>query len=305
MHIFVELPSWLGDSVMTTPTIESLVRTYPDATITLFGSALALSIYQHHPNVTKHISDTTREGNRLLNIRKVAKDLEQFDYAFSFRSSLMSKWLLFNLQATHKAQYQRTNAPLHQVHRYHQFITSHLKNTEPERLYIHTKTPTTKASKILGINPGATYGSAKRYYPEQFAEVINQVAPQFDEVLIFGSQAEVDIASDIYNEVTHTNVCNLAGTLSLEELIHTIATLDTFITGDSGPMHIASSFSIKTIALFGATDDTDTVGWDANTQVVKQHSETLECMPCKKRTCPLEHHKCMKNITPEQIVSLV
>ena len=38
MKIFIEIPTWLGDAIMTTPAIQNIIKTYPTAKITLLGS---------------------------------------------------------------------------------------------------------------------------------------------------------------------------------------------------------------------------------------------------------------------------
>ena len=80
----------------------------------------------------------------------------------------------------------------------------------------------------------------------------------------------------------------------IDELINQIANLDLFITGDSGPMHLAAAFQIPTVAIFGSTNDKETSQWmNENSMIVKKN---LECQPCMKRECPLKHHNCMKQI---------
>jgi heptosyltransferase-2 len=302
MKIFIELPTWLGDSTMATPAIENIVNTHPQAQLTLFGTEIATSIFKYHPQVEKIIIDKTREGNRLVNTFKLTKKLGSFEYAISLRSTIFSKILLFFLKAKHKANYKRIGNTRHQVIRYNDFINQVFNtNLEPKELKIYTKKPI-KKQNILGINPGATYGSAKRYYPEKFAIVINQVADKFDSVLIFGSENEKQLADDIEKNLIIDNYQNLAGSLNINELIENIASLDTFITADSGPMHIAASFGIKTLALFGPTKDDETSPWSDNVIIIKQDKEKLNCQPCMQRTCSQKHHKCMQNITAKQII---
>jgi heptosyltransferase-2 len=304
MRIFIETPTWLGDSVMTTPSIENIIKNYPNAKITIFGSSAATAIFNFHPNVEKIIIDDSKKyKNRLKRLRFLIKNLDDFDYALSFRSSFFSKILLFFINSSHKSQYKKNKKiTKHQVLRY-KFLVNNLFNIDEKvgDLKIYTKNPIIKKN-ILGINPGATYGSAKRWYADKFAEVVNAVATGFDEVIIFGGSGETDIADDIVKDLKITNYTNLAGKLSINELIENIASLDTFITADSGPMHIASSFDVKTIALFGATKDDETCPWNnTNSTIVKQNSESLECAPCMQRECVLGHHKCMKNITSQQV----
>ena len=76
-----------------------------------------------------------------------------------------------------------------------------------------------------------------------------------------------------------------------------------FVTGDSGPMHIAAAFQVPTVAIFGPTKDEETSQWmnDKNTIVKKG----LDCQPCMKRNCPLKHNNCMKLIKAEEVLNAV
>ena len=96
------------------------------------------------------------------------------------------------------------------------------------------------------------------------------------------------------------NINNLAGKTSIEELVVIISNLDLLITGDSGPMHIAASFEIPTITIFGPTDDSQTSQWmTKKSRIIKKN---LSCQPCMKRVCPLKHHNCMQFISAEDVL---
>ena len=65
MKIFIEIPSWLGDAIMATPAIENLIKTYPEAQITLLGSFVSTKAFENYPNIEKIIvDDTKKEKNR-------------------------------------------------------------------------------------------------------------------------------------------------------------------------------------------------------------------------------------------------
>ena len=158
---------------------------------------------------------------------------------------------------------------------------------------------------IVGINPGASYGESKRWHPDKFAEVATELANEFD-ILIFGGPNEKEIAVDIEKALIEKGVINyknLAASTSVEELIYHISTLDMFVTGDSGPMHIAAAFQVPTVAIFGPTQDTETSQWmnDKSTIVKK----SLDCQPCMQRNCPLKHNNCMKLIKAEEVLDAV
>lgn len=306
-EIFIEIPSWLGDAIMATPAIENLIKTYPDAQITLLGSFVSTLAFQGYPNIKRVIvDDTKKSGNRYKNLISLAKSIGRVDLAISFRRSISSKFMMFFIKAKKKFNYRRlTKKEIHLCIRYNDFVNKvlNLKNEVGDlRLYFK---PFNYGKPTLGINPGATYGSAKRWYPEEFAKIAIEMSKKYD-IVIFGGPSETNIAKDIENELVSkgiTNYQNLAGKTTIPELIEKIAGLDLFITNDSGPMHIAAAYKVKTIAIFGPTKFTETNQWNnPNGEIV---TKNLDCAPCMKRVCPLKHHNCMKNITAADVLNVI
>ncbi|MCT7556034.1 glycosyltransferase family 9 protein [Aliarcobacter butzleri] len=306
-EIFIEIPSWLGDAIMATPAIENLIKTYPDAQITLLGSFVSTLAFQGYPNIKRVIvDDTKKSGNRYKNLISLAKSIGRVDLAISFRRSISSKFMMFFIKAKKKFNYRRlTKKEIHLCIRYNDFVNKvlNLKN-EVGDLKLYFK-PFNYGKPTLGINPGATYGSAKRWYPEEFAKIAIEMSKKYD-IVIFGGPSETNIAKDIENELVSkgiTNYQNLAGKTTIPELIEKIAGLDLFITNDSGPMHIAAAYKVKTIAIFGPTKFTETNQWNnPNGEIV---TKNLDCAPCMKRVCPLKHHNCMKNITAADVLNVI
>ena len=100
-----------------------------------------------------------------------------------------------------------------------------------------------------------------------------------------------------------SNYRNLTGKTSISELVNYISNLDLFVTGDSGPMHLAASFQVPTVAIFGPTRDSETSQWmNEKSLVVKKN---LECQPCMKRVCPLKHHDCMNLIKAVTVLKAI
>ena len=308
MKIFIEIPSWLGDAIMATPAIENLIKTYPEAKITLLGSFVSTQAFEDYPNIEKVIVDNTKkEKNRYKNLINLAKSLGKFDIALSFRRSFSSKFMMFFIKAKKKFNYRRlTKKEIHLAIRYNDFVNKVLNlNNEAGDLKLYFK-PFKYSKPTLGINPGATYGSAKRWYPEEFSKVAISLSSKYD-IVIFGGPTETDIAKDIEDELFKQgvkNYQNLAGKTTIPELIEKIAGLDLFITNDSGPMHVAAAYKVKTIAIFGPTKFTETNQWrnDKNGLIV---TKNLDCSPCMKRVCPLKHHNCMKTITANDVLKKI
>jgi len=316
VKILIELPTWLGDAVMTTPAIENIVNFHNDVQITFIGSFVSIEALKKHPEVIK----TFVLDKKYTSLYKISRDLGSFDAFFSFRSSTRSKFLKFLISSKNKYQFDKKKYQnRHQVKKYNDFINDSLNTNFPAgKLVLHNNhsklnfalsgnTLGVKNSSLplLGINPGASYGSAKRWYPQEFAKVASELSSQYD-IVIFGGPDEIDIAGDIEQELVESgvkNYNNIAGNTTISELISRISELGLFITGDSGPMHVASAFQVPTVAIFGPTKDDETSQWMNNKSVIVK--KNLDCQPCMKRTCPLQHHNCMNLIKVVDVLDAV
>jgi len=305
MKVLIELPTWLGDCIMATPAIENIVNFYNDVEIIFIGSFVSIEAMKNHPQVVKTAVLDKKYGD----LYKTAKDLGRFDAFFSFRSSLRSKFMKFFIPSENKYQFDKNKyINCHQVEKYNDFVNDSLNiDSNPGKLRLYTQNQSSDVGQkpILGINPGASYGSAKRWYPNEFANVASELASQYD-IVIFGGPGEIDIAMDIEKSLLEKgvdNYQNLAGNTTIPELINHISDLDLFITGDSGPMHVAAAFQVPTVTIFGPTKDDETSQWMNEKSIIVK--KNLDCQPCMKRTCPLQHHNCMNLIKAVDVLSAV
>ena len=305
MKILIELPTWLGDAIMTTPAIENLANFQNEVEITLIGSFISIEALKNHPKVVKTLVLDTKYPSLV----KISRELGSFDAFFSFRNSFRAKFLKLLISANNKHQFKKSKYPnRHQVEKYNDFVNYSLNTNFPTgKLVLHTnlKLIIQHSKLTLGLNPGASYGSAKRWYPEEFAQVAAELSEKYD-IVIIGSPDEANIANDIEKlliEKSVTNYQNLAGKTTIPQLINQISSLDLFITGDSGPMHIAAAFHVPTVAIFGPTRDDETSQWMNEKSIIVK--KDLDCQPCMQRICPLQHHNCMKLINAVKVLGAV
>ncbi|MEE3705287.1 lipopolysaccharide heptosyltransferase II [Campylobacter sp. CX2-8023-23] len=302
MKIFIELPTWLGDGVMSSAAIANIKANFKNADLTFFGSYASTALFEKSGNII--VDNSKKSKFRLLYLYKLAKSLPKFDIFISFRSHLASKALAFFIGAAKSGVYKPIDKNSHLVVDYLNF-SSKLLNIDilTDQLELNF-TPIKYSKPTLGINPGATYGSAKRWYPSYFADVATKLSDKFD-ILIFGGDKESDICDEIsqilnQNSITHQNLC---GKTTISQLASHIAGLKLFITNDSGPMHIAAAFKTPTIALFGPTNFTRTSPY--NNPNARLAHLNLDCMPCMKRVCPIGTHECMKALKPSIVLNLI
>lgn len=320
MKILIILPNWLGDAVMATPAIELLSQHYPNTRFTFLGSYVSIEAIKHHPLCERAVVDETKKAsNRFIATYKLARELGEFNLAVSFRNQIHSSLLLRFTKTVvciaRKSWHSRfllshtPNIPTNQhlVAQYAQLAmvdTSDYDNTEIPKLTLYIKAKVF-AKPTLGINAGATYGSAKRWYPERFAEVAAEFSDKFD-IIIFGGPGEVEMANEIESNLRSrdvSNYINLAGKTNIQELCSNIAGCSLFITNDSGPMHVAAAYQVPTVSIFGPTRHKETCQWmNEKSDLIR---DDIECAPCMKRECPLKHHECMKNVTASQVIEAV
>jgi len=304
MKILIELPTWLGDSVMVTPAFENLISHVKNVQITLLGPENSIELLGNHPKVI----DTYVLEKNYHKLFKTSRELGGFDFFISFRSSLRSKFMKFCISSKYKYQFDKKKFKEgHQVEKYNQFINAIFNiKSNPAKLILHSKVQNKDSDvKLLGINPGASYGSAKRWYPKEFSKIAIELSGSFD-IMIFGGMNELDFANEIESLLKSKdihNFTNLAGKTSIYELSSYIGNLDVLVTGDSGPMHIAASLQVPTISLFGPTNPVETSQWkNIKSLILKKN---LDCQPCMQRICPLKHHNCMKYIEASEVIESI
>jgi len=289
MKLLIEPPTWLGDAVMASGAIKKLLDEFKPEKSIVFGSFVSTELLKPWFDESIVI-DKSRKFKQFL-------DFPRVDLFISFRTSLYSK--LLGLKAKKSFFFDKSLSG-HMVKKYSKFANSIIGKNEIYSPMLPYR-PKIYENKTLGINPGATYGSAKRWYPQEFAKVANAMASEYD-VLIFGGPGEEEIAKDIEKNLSVSNYKNLCAKLSIKELCEHIGGLSLFVTNDSGPMHIAAAYGVPVVAIFGPTDYKETSPWSKKSKIV---TKNLECAPCMKRECPLGHHKCMKEIKAQDVIKAI
>ena len=160
------------------------------------------------------------------------------------------------------------------------------------------------AGSVVGISPGAAYGTAKRWLPERFADAALQLArPLGAQVAVFGTGDERSLCESVAGMIAAQggSAMNFAGQTSLADYIDMTAACRAFLTNDSGSMHIASALGVPTVAIFGATDHVGTGPTGPLARVVRHAVDcTPHPHPCLLRECPIDH-RCMKAVSADEV----
>lgn len=151
---------------------------------------------------------------------------------------------------------------------------------------------------VVTVHPAATW-KTKIWPKEKIAELCDRLINEFScQVVLIGSYAEKPFLTDMASRAKN-KLKNVAGKTNLSELACLISKSDLLVTMDSGPMHIACALASPVVAIMGPTAPWRTGPFGDNYRVVRHE---LSCSPCFKRNeCPLGHHKCMKEISVEEV----
>lgn len=160
---------------------------------------------------------------------------------------------------------------------------------------------TAAAAPLIGLSPGATFGTAKRWPAERYAALVRQLHEELGaQCVLFGSSEEAPLASEVA-AASQVPVTTLAGKTTLAEFVELISGCDAYVTNDTGTMHVAAALGVPTIALFGPTNEHETAPLGPRAEMI---AGVAECRPCKLRHCPIDH-RCMTSISPDAVLKRV
>ena len=151
---------------------------------------------------------------------------------------------------------------------------------------------------MVGLNPGAAFGSAKRWMPERYIELGRRLRDERGAaIVLFGSAAERDLAASIASRIG-AGAISTAGETTLGGFLELAAGCDLFVTNDTGTMHVAAAAGIAVLAVFGSTDERATAPLGPRVRLLKH---AVSCSPCLLRHCPVDH-RCMKLISVNEVL---
>ncbi|MDA3916454.1 MAG: lipopolysaccharide heptosyltransferase II [Deltaproteobacteria bacterium] len=327
-HILIRAANWVGDAIMTTPVIRGVRRNFPKARISILAKPWVIPVYENNPYLDDIIvyQNQTRHKRGIGTLR-LSKDIKSYDFDLAvlmqnaFEAALISffagicerlgyntdaRGLLLNrcikldpaLKKGHLIDYYigiLKSADLENDGRQIElFITQAEKNEAKKILKENLIDP---EKPVIGINPGATGGTAKRWFPEKYASLARQLSDAMGvKIVIFGGPGDEKLGQKIAEE-SNDSCINLAGKTSLRLAFALIENCSLFITNDSGLMHAAAALKVNQIAIIGSTDYIATAPSNSNSSILRV---PVSCSPCMKPECPIDH-KCMSLISVDMV----
>ena len=328
-RILVRMPNWVGDAVMALPALQAVREIFPECSITLLAKPWVKPLFEDNPAV-EHVITFRKEGGYFEKLREIVRVIKairknNFDLAILFQNAFEAAFLSCMGGVKFRLGYNTDGRGFlltHRVIRNDDVLKGHLIEYYLSILRAmgweaKSRDPLLKLSSkyikgaeelilshgvgqgdfLVGLNPGAIFGDAKRWPPDRFAGIGDMAVEKWGaNVVIMGSQSEIDICNTLARSMNN-NVLNLCGKTSLSEAIGVISRCKFFVTNDSGLMHVSAALGVPTLAIFGSTDNVATGPRGPKTQIIKHE---IDCAPCLKPECTTDH-RCMLSIEPEEV----
>ena len=330
-RILVRATNWVGDAVMSLPALQALRQRFPRAFIAVLARPWVADLYEREPFADEVIPYTPARGCKDIGGKlRVVRELRsrEFDTALLLPNAFEAAAVVWLAGIPNRIGYNRdvrgwllTHAvpvpkggeiPKHEqfyylellrragwIHELPRESTIRLRGAEAAAAAGRIRLAELGIPEpVIGISPGAAYGTAKRWLPERFAQAAGELARRLEAaVVLFGSAGERALCDEIAASIG-PGARNLAGATSLREYIELAAACRVYLTNDSGGMHIASALGVPTVAVFGATNHETTGPTGPVARVVR---EPADCAPCLLRECPIDH-RCMTRVASERVV---
>jgi heptosyltransferase-2 len=314
-RLLVRAPNWVGDAVLSLGAVRDLRRNFPRARLEVLARPWVAPLYEAVSEV-----DAVRPSGGFHADRRSLRG--QFDAAVLLPNSFGSaaavraagipeRWgyatdgrsLLLTRRARVPAQVRGRS----QVYYYRAMLAGiglTVSATPDVRLSPPAPWPERAAALLgapgpwIGLNPGAFYGSAKRWEPTRYAAAGETLARETGaRIAIVGGAAERPLGEAIAAALT-VPARVLCGETTLGELVGVVSRLSLLLTNDSGPMHVAAALGVPVVAVFGPTDWRETGPVGPRQRLVR---EPVHCSPCLLRECPIDH-RCMRRVDVERVV---
>ena len=327
--LIIRCPNWVGDIVMATPALDCFRNNFPDTKIIGIVKKNAQGILRDGPWFDEFIDCDDKSWSGFWSMAKQIRNYKA-DMAVlltnSTRSTL-STWLgkvknIYGYRHSHRGIFlsggpepvrNNSRTVLMPTAECYLEICRWLGLNVPDkfqpRLFIGHKVREQAESLfqkygirkndiVIGLNPGASFGSSKCWPAENFAELAELCEKEFGaKILLLSGPGEESIAQAVLTKSQADIINTNNDKVDLELLKPFVQRCNLLITNDTGPRHYAVALDVPVVVIMGPTNPDYTATNLDRTIVIRKE---MDCSPCHKKVCPTEH-QCMTEISAAEV----
>jgi heptosyltransferase-2 len=324
-NILIRGVNWIGDAVMTLPALRAIRKAMPGDKISLLVKPLVAPVFEHDPSIDEILLYDERYSG-LTGKLKLSRELKRKNFTLSIllQNAFDAALIAFlagiprrvgfardmrGFLLTDPIPYSNEDFTMHHIDYFLEILRRYGIEAQPSEPWIYLTLEERLRARdrlsglkrpIVGIPPGASYGSSKQWLPGRFAEFAEKVIKELEgSVVIYGGESEKALSEEILSLCRGETgrLVSMAGETSLREMVSMVSESDLIVANDSGPMHVAYAVRTPLVALFGPTHPLL-----ARPPVEESVSIFKDiCPPCYLRKCPKEQTECMEAITTEEV----
>jgi len=320
----------LGDVVLSTPVLQALRQQFPHAFLAMMVRSACLDVVAQHPCLNDVISyDKEGRHRRVRATVRFARGLSryEFDTALVLHPSNRSHWIPwlagipvrigYNRKCpwllTHRLPHRKQEGARHEAAYTLELLQvfgispgdpKPLVPIRPQALERVTRllaeSGVREGDALVAVHPSASCVS-KRWMPERFAQVADRLmAERGARVCLVAGESDAVFAHEVAERMRHPAV-NVAGRLSVAELVALLARCRLLISNDSGPVHIAAAVGTPVVALFGRNQaglSPQRWGPLGGGHIVLQ--KDVGCVTCLAHNCDIEF-RCLTSLSVDEV----
>ena len=327
--ILIIQTAFIGDVILTTPLIEVLANTYPEARIDFLTIPKSKELLESHPKIENLITfDKQGEDKGIMGLMRIGKQLQiqQYDLCITPHRSLRSAILSWMTRAKCRIGFDRTawrkafthiviyNPDIHETERnlsllsvleiWQEETIPVLYATEEDEGVVEALLPEQYVDNmtLFAVAPGSVWPT-KRWPEDYYSKFCELLSNKNVGIVLIGGKEDEALCDNI--SINLKNSITLAGKLNLRQTYCLLKKCWGILTNDSAPLHLAMAAEINVFAVFGPTIPAFGFAPFGNKSTVFEDRD-LQCRPCAihgSKKCPIKTFDCMKTLKPDYVAS--
>ncbi len=326
--ILIIQTAFLGDVILALPMVQTLKKLLPDAMIDFLCIPGTEGVLANHPDINKVIPYDKKGGDKLDKFIEVLSEIREEEYDIVIcphrytRSALLTYYseskvrigfaensLAFLL--TNKIKYIKDK---HEIYRNLELVKAipgleydESKVTLKPCLYPSDEDVKT-VNRLVNKSNLITFAPCSKWFTKQLtmdrsAEIARKLMFDGYNVVLIGGAEDMNYCTELEGRIKDDSLNNLCGKTTPLQSYLVIARSKAIITVDSAAQHLGAASDTPIILIYGSTNMSFGF-YPLTSRYAIIENDKIECRPCTdhgRDKCPLEHFRCIEDLSANEI----